>query len=279
MTTSRPDMSVTPPTYETVFNSSNNYPGAVSYYEQRRCFAGTINEPQKIWMTKSGTESNMSYSLPLKDDDRIQFRVAAREANTIRHIVPLSQLLLLTSSAEWRVTSVNSDAITPTSISVQPQSYVGASTVQPVIINNSLLYHAARGGHVRELGYNWQASGFVTGDVSIRATHLFDGFDIVDMAYAKAPEPIIWMTSSSGNLLGFTYVPEQQIGAWHRHDSTSGVFESVTTVAEGDEDRAYAIVKRTINGNTVRYVERMASRLFGDPRKCFLCRFWPYLQW
>ena len=264
-----PDMSVTPPVYETVFNSSNNYPGAVSYYEQRRCFAGTINEPQKIWMTKSGTESNMSYSLPLKDDDRIQFRVAAREANTIRHIVPLSQLLLLTSSAEWRVTSVNSDAITPTSISVQPQSYVGASIVQPVIINNSLIYHAARGGHVRELGYNWQASGFVTGDVSIRATHLFDGYDIVDMAYAKAPEPIIWMTSSSGRLLGFTYIPEQGIGAWHRHDTTVGTFESVTTVAEGDEDRAYVIVKRTIDGNEVRYIERMSSRLFGDPENAF----------
>ena len=82
----------------------------------------------------------MSYSLPIKDDDRISFRVAAREANTIRHIVPLSQLLLLTSSAEWRVTSVNSDAITPTSISVKPQSYVGASNVQPVIVNNTLLY-------------------------------------------------------------------------------------------------------------------------------------------
>jgi len=135
----------------------------VSYFEQRRCFAGTTNRPQNIWMTKSGTESNMSYSLPTRDDDRIAFRVAAREANTIRHIVPLTQLLLLTSSSEWRVTSVNSDAITPTTISVRPQSYVGASNVQPVLINNTLIYGASRGGHVRELAYNWQANGFVTG--------------------------------------------------------------------------------------------------------------------
>ena len=103
----------------------------------------------------------MSYALPVNDTDRIKFRVAAREANTIRHIVPLTQLILLTSSAEWRVTSVNSDAITPTSISVKPQSYVGASNVQPVIVNNSLVYAAARGGHVRELGYSWQANGFI----------------------------------------------------------------------------------------------------------------------
>jgi hypothetical protein len=263
-----PDLGKTPPIYDSVFNAAGDYPGAVSYFEQRRCFAGTTNKPQNIWMTKSGTESNMSYSLPLRDDDRIAFRVAAREANTIRHIVPLTQLLLLTSSAEWRVTSVNSDAITPSTISVRPQSYVGSSNVQPVIINNTLIYGAARGGHVRELAYNWQASGFITGDLSLRAPHLFDTFDIVDMAYAKAPQPVVWFVSTSGRLLGLTYVPEQQVGAWHWHD-TDGVFESCTVVAEGGEDALYCVIRRTINGNSVRYVERMASRQFTDQADAF----------
>lgn len=263
-----PDLGKTPPLYDSVFNGAGDYPGAVSYFEQRRCFAGTTNKPQNIWMTKSGTESNMSYSLPIRDDDRIAFRVAAREANTIRHIVPLTQLLLLTSSAEWRVTSVNSDAITPSTISVRPQSYVGSSNVQPVIINNTLIYGAARGGHVRELAYNWQASGFITGDLSLRAPHLFDTFDIVDMAYAKAPQPMVWFVSTSGRLLGLTYVPEQQVGAWHWHD-TDGVFESCAVVAEGGEDALYCVIRRTINGASVRYVERMASRQFSDQADAF----------
>lgn len=263
-----PDLGKTQPLYDSVFGGAGDYPGAVSYFEQRRCFAGTTNKPQNIWMTKSGTETNMSYSLPIRDDDRIAFRVAAREANTIRHIVPLTQLLLLTSSAEWRVTSVNSDAITPSTISVRPQSYVGSSNVQPVIINNTLIYGAARGGHVRELAYNWQASGFITGDLSLRAPHLFDTFDIVDMAYAKAPQPMVWFVSTSGRLLGLTYVPEHQVGAWHWHD-TDGVFESCTVVAEGGEDALYCVIRRTINGSSVRYVERMASRQFTDQADAF----------
>lgn len=263
-----PDLSVTPPIYDNEFVSSGNYPGAVSYFEQRRCFAGTINEPQKIWMTKSGTESNLSYGLPIRDDDRIEFRVAAREANTIRHIVPLTQLLLLTGSAEWRVSSLNSDEITPTTISVRPQSYIGASNVQPVIINNALVYCGARGGHVRELGYNWQASGFITNDLSIRSAHLFDNYEISDMAFAKAPIQMVWFVSTSGMLLGLTYTPEQQVGAWHKHD-TDGTFESCTVVAEGNEDRLYVVVKRTINGQTKRYVERMASRHFDSIEGAF----------
>ena len=263
-----PDMGISPPTVDTVFSSSGNYPGAVSYFEQRRIFAGTTNAPQTLWMTRTGTESDMSYHIPLQDTDRINFRVAAREANTIRHIVPLTQLLLLTSGAEWRVSPVNSDVITPTTISVRPQSYIGASNVQPSIVNNTVVYCAARGGHVRELGYSWQASGFVTGDLSLRAAHLFDNYDISDMCYSKSPQPLLWFVSSTGYLLGLTYIPEQQIGAWHWHD-TDGTFESCTAVAEGTEDRLYVVVKRTIGGVTKRYVERMASRQIGDLEDCF----------
>ena len=262
------DIATTPPEQFNPFASAGNYPGAVSYFEQRRCFAGTINKPQNIWMTRPGTESNLSYSLPTREDDSINFRVAAREANTIRHIVPLSNMVLLTSSAEWRVTSLNSDAITPSTISVRPQSYIGASNVQPLIVNNNLIYSAARGGHVRELAYNWQANGYITGDISLRAPHLFDGLEIHDAAYAKSPQPICWFVSSNGKLIGLTYVPEHQVGAWHQHD-TDGVFESVCAVSEGAEDAVYAIVRRTINGQSVRYVERMGSRLFSDPADAF----------
>ena len=263
-----PDLGKTPPIYDAVFAATGDYPGSVSYFEQRRCFAGTTNKPQNIWMTKSGTESVMSFSLPIRDDDRIAFRVAAREANTIRHIVPLTQLLLLTSAAEWRVSPVNSDAITPTTITVRPQSYVGANNVQPVVINNTLLYTAARGGHIRECAYNWQANGFISGDLSLRAPHLFDSYDITDMGYAKAPLPVVWFVSSSGKLIGLTYVPEQQIGAWHQHD-TDGVFESCAVVAEGSEDILYCVIKRNVNGVDVRYIERMASRQFVDPADAF----------
>ena len=263
-----PDFAITPPRYETVFSGTNNFPNAVSYFEQRRVFAGTNNEPQTIFMTRSGTESDMSFKLPIRDDDRIKFKVAAREANRIKHIVPLTQLLFMTEAAEWRVTSVNSDAITPTSVAVKPQSYIGANNTQPVVVNNSMVYIASRGGHARELGYNWQSNGFISGDLSIRAAHLFDGFDITDMTLAKAPTPVVWMVSTSGKLVGLTYVPEQQVGAWHQHD-TDGTFESVTTVAEGSIDAVYCVIKRTINGNTKRYIECMGTRNYTSQRDSF----------
>ena len=263
-----PDLGLTPTITDTVFASAGNYPGAVTYFEQRRVFAGTTNAPQTMWMTRTGTESDMSYHIPVVDTDRISLRVAAREANTIRHLVPLTQLLAMTSAAEWRVSPVNSDTITPTTISVRPQSYVGANEVQPSIVNNTVVYCSARDGHVRELGYSWQSNGFITGDLSLRATHLFDSYSVSDMCFSKSPYPLLWFISSTGSMLGLTYIPEQQIGAWHQHE-TDGDFESCTTVAEGTEDRLYVVVKRTIDGNTKRYVERFASRLIEDHDDCY----------
>lgn len=263
-----PDLAKTPPEANNPFVGAGNYPGAVTYFEQRRCFAGTVNQPQNMWLTRSGTESNLTYSIPTRDSDSIQFRVVARQANTVRHLVPLTNLLALTSSAEWRVTSVNTDALTPTSISVKPQSYIGANNAQPVIVNNNVIYTAARGGHVREMAFNWQAGGYITGDLSLRAPHLVDGLDIIDMAFSKSPYPIIWAVSSNGKLLGLTYVPEQQIGAWHWHD-TDGLFESVCVVAEGVEDVLYAVIRRTIGGVQKRYVERMRPRAWATQADAF----------
>jgi hypothetical protein len=258
-----PDAGKTPPISTLPFTGTN-FPAAVSYFEQRRVFGGTNTQPQNVWATKSGTETDLNVSIPVRDDDSVQFRIASREANTIRHIVPLNAMLLLTSAAEWRAGSADNGPLSPLSISAKPQSYTGANNAQPIVLNNRAVYAAARGGHIREIGFDWRSDGFVTGDLSLRAPHLFDNFEVVDMAYAKSPQPVLWFVSSSGKLLGLTYVPDQEISAWHQHDSLNGVFESCCVVTEGSEDRLYVVVKRVINGATVRYVERMAPRLLTD---------------
>lgn len=250
------DISKTPPIANNPFDRNGEYPAAVGYFEQRRCFAGTINRPANFWATRSGSETSLAYSIPSRDDDGIEFKIAARERNSIRHIVPMAALILLSESAEWRVSPAAGEVLTP-DVSVRTQSFIGSSTAQPILVNNNLLFAAARGGHVRELAFNFDAQGYVTGDLSLRAPHLFDGLTIRDTAYTKAPSPIAWFVSSSGSLLGFTYVPEQQIGAWHEHTTAGGVFESVCSVPEGEDDVLYVVVLRQFASGPKRYIERL----------------------
>lgn len=258
-----PDLSRTPPSGVDPFSGAGNYPGAVSYFDQRRIFAGTVSRPQNFWGTRTGTEKNLNSSIPPRDNDAITFRIAARQVSRVLHIVPLTSLVLLTGSTEFRVvppSGVLSPAEPP---AVLPQSYVGASNVQPLVVNNNILFGAARGGHLREMAYNDAAGGYLTGDLSLRAPHLFDNKQITGMAYAKAPVPTAWCVSSDGTLLGLTYVPEQQIGAWHTHDTGGGdAFLDVCAVAEGNEDAVYVAVRRTVGGTARTYIERFASRFF-----------------
>lgn len=263
-----PDVTQTPPLANNPFNASGDYPGAVGYFKGRRWFGGTNNKPQNLWGTRSGTESNMTYSIPTQDNDSIAVRLTSRQANTIRHIVPLGDMLLLTSGAEWLIKTQNSDALTPSTIDYTPQGYIGASNVQPVVTNKSVLYPQARGGRIREMLYKWESQGYDTNDISIMAPHLFDGYTITSMAYAAAPYPTVWCVRSDGILLGLTYVPEHQVAAWHQHD-TDGLYESVAVTPEGTEDSVYAIIKRTLNGRTVRTIERKHTRAFASLADCF----------
>jgi hypothetical protein len=252
-----PDMSKTPPQASTPFGA--DWPRAVSYFEQRRCFGGTPGLPQNLWLTRSGTESNLTYSIPGQDDDGITARIVAREANTVRHLVPLNDLLALTSGGVWRISSGSGDALTPSNLSVKPQGYVGASMVTPVVTSSSVLYAPDRGSHIREITYRWETQTYQSDDLAVLAPHLFDFKNVTQLAYAKTPYQVLWAVRDDGTLLGLTHQPEHEVKAWHQH-TTDGLFKSVCVIPEGDEDAVYVIVQRTINAQTVQYIERMHSR-------------------
>ena len=265
----QPNTTQSPPENIIALNRGHGaYPATTTYHEQRRWFAGTNNKPQVLWATRTGTESNLTSSIPSRDDDGMELRLASGQYNRIRHLVALSDLIALTAGGEFRIYSDGAPAITPTSVSIKPQGYAGASNVQPVVTTGSILYVQAQGSRIRELSYSWEANAYRTVDVSIMAPHRFNGFTITDLAYARAPDSICWAVRNDGVLLGMTYVPDQQVYGWHVHD-TDGAFESVCVVPEGGEDVLYVVVRRTIGTNQLRYIERMRSRIFTDPTDAF----------
>lgn len=229
-----------------------NFPSASTQFDQRRVFAGSSQNPLKVWMTNAGEQDLMIHHLPVMDDDRITFTAVAADADRIKHAVALNSLILFTGSSELRVFTQNSDALTPSSIAVRAQSYIGANDVQPVTVNNQVIYAAARGGHVHGLGYDYNSAGYLSSDLSVMSVHLFDNLEIKDLTLSKAPVQVVWAVSSNGKLLGMTYLPEQNIIAWHQHD-VGGNVESVCSVSEGMEDHVYIVVNR----DGLRCIERM----------------------
>lgn len=259
-----PDVSLTPPIANNPFNATGDYPGTVAYYEQRRCFASTVNLPSTVWMTQSATESNMTSSIPSQDNDAIKLRVAARELNRVMHLMPMADLIMLTGSGEWTLMSRDAGAITPSNVAPRQQNQNGANEVHPLLAANAGIYAQAIGGHLNSITLSPEGNGgYVADDISILAADLFDGYDIVDLAYMTAPVQTVWAVRNDGTLLGLTYYPNHKVFGWHTH-TTDGNFESIACIREGGEDVLYALIGRTINGRYCRYLERMNSRVDTD---------------
>ena len=265
-----PDTATTPPDDIIGLNDDTGaYPSAVTYFERRRWFGGTANKPQTIWATRNGTQSNLTSSVPAQDNDAMEFRIAAQQQNAIRHLMPLADIVALTVGGEFRVFADGGPAITPTTISIKPQGFTGASTVQPALARAAVMFVQAQGSYVNELTYDPSGTGaFKANDVSILATHLFDSYTLVELAYQRAPEPVLWALRSDGVLLGMTYVPDQQVFAWHQHE-TDGVIESIAVIPESNRDVLYVLVKRTIDGTERRYIERLTPRFFSSLTEAF----------
>ena len=223
---------------------SGNYPGVVGIYQQRLVLGRTNGEPQTVWMSETGAFDSMAVATPLRADSSITATVDSRQMNEIRHFVPLRDVLMFTSGAEFLMSAGrNSDAITPTSISFNIQSYWGASEVPPVVSGSSVIFVGNSGLQVRDIRYQLNDDGYSGEDVSILASHLLDS-PVVDWAYQQSPWSTIWICLASGKLLTFTYMREQEIWAWSEHESSGGKFRSVSSIREGEEDYVYYLVER-----------------------------------
>jgi hypothetical protein len=173
-------------------------------------------------------------------------------------------LVVLTGGGAWQINGGNSgDAFTPTTATATPQSYNGCSGVPPIVIDYDILYIQAKGSIVRDLAYNFFVNIYTGEDISVMSEHLFFGYSIIDWAYQEEPGKVIWATRSDGKMLSLTFLKSQEIKGWARHD-TRGLYKSVASISEGDENAVYCVVKRYIRGEWVQTIERFASKHLHD---------------
>jgi hypothetical protein len=243
---------------EAAFSAVRGYPRAVAIHEQRLCFGGTAHQPNTVWCSKVDDFEN--FQLGVGADDGLQFTVASSEGNRIEWMFSQKRLMLGTSGDEWTIGGANSgEAFSSTNVQAQKQSSFGSKTMRAILLNDVLLFVQRRGRKVRELTYNFERDGWVAPDLTVLSEHVTQG-ELVELAFQQQPDAILWAVRGDGQLVGMSYERDQEVVAWHRH-TTDGEFESVATVygLSGADDEVWLVVKRTINGQTKRYIERFKA--------------------
>ena len=253
-----PDFSEGIPVYRSMFSDEDEYPSCVQFYQQRLCFAASNKQPQTIWMSRSGSYSNFNISDPLRDDDSIAATIAADRVNKIEWMMPGRHLVVGTAGSEWRMSGGDNKAITPRSIKFERQSVIGAAALPPLVIGENILFLQQGGKVIRELQYSLQKDGYMGTELSILSEHLLKNNPVVSWAYQQEPYSIVWCVLADGSLAAVTYEREHDVVGWHKH-SSDGHFESVTCIHGDDGDELWCVVKREVNGEENRYVERLSS--------------------
>lgn len=261
-----PDTSVTPPLYNDPLTLANEYPGCSTYFEQRQVYGGSTNKPDTAQYSRTGDRTNMAAAKPALSDDAFSATLASNQVNEIRHFVPLNDLLVLTSGSEWRVNSGPDTAFELASIRQKPQTSWGSSHIRPVTVGNTVFYIEENSASIRSIGYSFQLDGYTGTDIGLLANHMLQSNTVTDWAAQHSPETRFFLVRDDGVMLTFTFDSEQEVIAWTTWE-TDGTYERVATLRHGTgsiPDQVYVVVKRTINGNTVRYVEKMAAEMITD---------------
>ena len=201
------------------FSDTTGHPSCVTFFEQRLVFAGTTNQPQTIFFSKSGDYENMDANIggTVADDDAIIYTIASNQVNAIRFMTATRTLIIGTAGGEFTVSGGGTDsAVTPTNILIKKQSNHGAANVDAIAVGNATLFLQRARRKIRELAFNFDVDGYVAPDMTILAEHITEG-GLTQVAYQQEPNQIIYATREDGELVGLTYQREQQVTAWHRH--------------------------------------------------------------
>ena len=246
--------------------ATGTYPSVVAYFQQRRWYGNSLNNPNTFWASRSGAYYNMDSSIPTQSDDAMTATIAAQQVNGVNWMIPMpGGLVMLTGQGAWQLSGGTSGtAVTPSTLDATPQAYNGCNAnVQPIVVNYDILYVQSKGRIARDLSYNFFANIYTGTDMTVLSNHLFDNYTISRWTWAEEPYKLVWAVRSDGTLLSFTYLKEQDIYAWARHD-TNGLFQDVCSIAEPPVNATYLVVNRFINGQWVYYIERMDNRLWGS---------------
>lgn len=248
-----------------LFAATDKYPAVVGAYQQRLLLAATNDDPDNVYASRSANPYDFSVSDPLVDSDALSWRQVGQRLNRIRFFSEIgARLIQFTDTGETFVQGSEDNILRPGEINPRQISWNGISpTVPPLLVDDTALYVQARGTQVRDL-VPVNQEGYTGTELSRTALHFFDGYEIVDAAYQKVPHSVCWFVRDDGKVVSLTYVREGGIFGFALHDF-GGVVERIVTVWEGDEDAVYAVVRRTIDGSTVRYMERMDNRIAASP--------------
>lgn len=235
----------------------NGYPAAVTFNEQRLVAGGTVRYPNGIWGSRTGLY--LDFTSGDQDTDSY-FYALDGEGNAIEHLASVRALMVLTLGGEWTMLGGVEKPLTPTNVRAKDGSVYGTATARPVRVGDELLFVQRSGRKVRAMGYSLERDSYSAPNLTTLAEHITES-GVKEMTFQQEPASLIWAVLNNGRMVSLTIDRDEGVTAWCQH-GTDGIYESVCSVPAGEADEVWVVVRRVVNGQTVRYVEKLRTDYF-----------------
>lgn len=220
------------------------YPAVAAVCQQRLCFAGTWEQPQTVWMSRTDDINN--FATGDSDDSAIVRTVYSSSQNPICWLKEArNQLIVGTAEAEWAVGSYNA-AMTPSASPITRHSMTGSMDGEVVVQAAEKVLFVERGsGRMYEWGYSFDIDGYRAKDLTVLAPHVLrDHGGAVQATLLRKPDTVAVYALADGQVALCTYNNFQEVNAWHRW-VTDGKVKSVCAMPDGERsDRLFLVVER-----------------------------------
>lgn len=254
---------------EGAWSDKRGYPAAICFTgDDRLVFAGSPYRPLTVWQSRPGEYENMRTGTIATA--ALVSTIKAGPLNAIHWITGERRLLVGTAGSEGLVEGTDIDEpMSPENLpQYKLQSAYGSKNLNPVVVADALMFVQRKGLKVRQFAYRYENDKYKADDVTLFHNHITKS-GIVDMAYQRQSDSILWAVRDDGEMAILSFEPTEMVIGWTRI-VTDGTFESIAIISGDTEDEIWAIVNRTISGSTARYIERFKPRDWGtDHTDCF----------
>lgn len=226
------------------FSETTGYPRTVTIFEERLMLGGTKSKPATIY--GSQTNNWNGFAAGTFDTSPIIFSLSSDTRNTINWLIPEKQLIIGTDSSEWTIgTRDNDKVLSGSNVTARRHSQFGSNPVQPVQAGDMTLYIESGGKRLRTSNYSFQDDGYVSDDMNLLARQITETVDLMELAYTRTPDKLVWAVLTDGSLASFTFERDHNVLAWARHPMPGAVILSIDSVIGPSNDEVGLIVERS----------------------------------
>jgi len=251
--------------YEDAWSATRGYPRSVTFHEGRLYFGGTKSRPSTLYGSRVSDFFNFNPGEAL-DDAAVEATLDTGSFNAIVDMYSGRHLQIFTTGAEFYVPQSLDEPITPSNLIVKEQTAFGSKPgIRVQNVDGSTIFVQRQGKALQEFTFSDTVNAYASTKISLLSSHLLKTPSELAVRRSTSTDEgdrLMVINDDDGSIACYTLLRSQNVIApseW----TTDGEFINIGV----DVDDIYVVVKRSINGSDVYYVELFDADVLLDSAK------------